>query len=166
MVILFRAMFPVAAVSLLVIFLEFQDDPLFATYMLLVASSSAVIVPLALAVDFGDERKRDEQNLFVLQERERLARDVQDLLGHSLTVINLKAELRGRSWITTLKWLAQSWKRSCIFSAPPWQRCAPQLLVSKGQTLLERFLQLSGRWKPLGYKRTCPTQNLPSTSAA
>ena len=93
MVILFRAMFPVAAVSLLVIFLEFQDDPLFATYMLLVASSSAVIVPLALAVDFGDERKRDEQNLFVLQERERLARDVQDLLGHSLTVINLKAEL-------------------------------------------------------------------------
>ena len=82
-----------AAVSLLVIFLVFQDDPLFATYMLLVASSSAVIVPLALAVDFGEERKRDEQNLLVLQERERLARDVHDLLGHSLTVINLKAEL-------------------------------------------------------------------------
>ena len=82
-----------AVVALGVTFLAFRGQYIFATYMLLVASCSAVIIPLALAVDFTETRKRDEQKVMVLRERERLARDVHDLLGHSLTVINLKAEL-------------------------------------------------------------------------
>ena len=35
-------------------------------------------------------------DLAVSRERERVARDVHDILGHSLTVITVKAELAGR----------------------------------------------------------------------
>ncbi|MEH3156944.1 MAG: histidine kinase [Gordonia paraffinivorans] len=41
------------------------------------------------------QREADEQ-LAVVAERERVARDVHDVLGHSLTVMTVKTELAGR----------------------------------------------------------------------
>ncbi|WP_129656353.1 sensor histidine kinase [Rothia halotolerans] len=61
-------------------------------------SSTLVLVPLVVFI-IGVLSHREEaeyglqQRLAVATERERVARDVHDLLGHSLTVINLKAEL-------------------------------------------------------------------------
>ncbi|MBV9941840.1 MAG: hypothetical protein JO262_06895 [Solirubrobacterales bacterium] len=66
-------------------------------------ASSAGIGMLVLVM--GDLRLRNEQlsaaraemaRMAVAQERERFARDLHDLLGHSLSVIALKAELAGR----------------------------------------------------------------------
>lgn len=37
-----------------------------------------------------------ERQLLIARERERVARDVHDILGHSLTVVSMKAELAGR----------------------------------------------------------------------
>lgn len=42
------------------------------------------------------ESKRVNADLMVQQERNRMARDLHDILGHSLTVITVKAELAGR----------------------------------------------------------------------
>ncbi|MFW0873258.1 sensor histidine kinase [Rhodococcoides corynebacterioides] len=42
------------------------------------------------------EVRRRLADLAVVEERERLARDVHDILGHSLTVVTVKAELAGR----------------------------------------------------------------------
>lgn len=66
-------------------------------------ASSAGIGLLVLVM--GDLRVRNEQlvaaraemaRMAVAEERERFARDLHDLLGHSLSVIALKAELAGR----------------------------------------------------------------------
>ena len=66
-------------------------------------ASSAGIGMLMLVM--GDLRLRNQQlsearaelaQMAVAQERERFARDLHDLLGHSLSVITLKAELAGR----------------------------------------------------------------------
>ncbi|HKO29001.1 MAG TPA: histidine kinase, partial [Solirubrobacteraceae bacterium] len=67
------------------------------------AASSAGIGLLMLVM--SDLRLRNQQlsqaraelaEMAVAQERERFARDLHDLLGHSLSVITLKAELAGR----------------------------------------------------------------------
>lgn len=67
-----------------------------------VASSAGIGM---LIMVMGDLRIRNEElsraraeltRLAVAQERERFARDLHDLLGHSLSVIALKAELAGR----------------------------------------------------------------------
>ena len=42
------------------------------------------------------EHKAIEKELSILSERERIARDVHDVLGHSLTIVNLKAELAAK----------------------------------------------------------------------
>ena len=42
------------------------------------------------------EHKAIEKELGILSERERIARDVHDILGHSLTIVNLKAELASK----------------------------------------------------------------------
>ena len=42
------------------------------------------------------EHKAIEKELGILSERERIARDVHDVLGHSLTIVNLKAELAAK----------------------------------------------------------------------
>ena len=42
------------------------------------------------------EHKAIEKELDILTERERIARDVHDVLGHSLTIVNLKAELAAK----------------------------------------------------------------------
>lgn len=45
----------------------------------------------------AEERRRElDAELAVVAERERVARDVHDILGHSLTVITIKTELAGR----------------------------------------------------------------------
>jgi two-component system sensor histidine kinase DesK len=46
--------------------------------------------------------------LAVAEERERFARDLHDLLGHSLSVIALKAELAGRLLPATVAELARA----------------------------------------------------------
>ena len=49
------------------------------------------------SVFIGDARTMQvEQELAVTRERERLARDVHDSLGHTLTVVSIKAELASR----------------------------------------------------------------------
>ena len=57
----------------------------------------AIVVMVIIAGRYGVEvdfvRRDVEQQLAIVQERERVARDVHDVLGHSLTVINLKSEL-------------------------------------------------------------------------
>ncbi|WP_158676491.1 sensor histidine kinase [Tessaracoccus sp. OH4464_COT-324] len=44
----------------------------------------------------ADGWEKAERHALVLEERNRMARDVHDLLGHSLTVVNLKAQLAER----------------------------------------------------------------------
>ena len=57
----------------------------------------AIVVMVIIAGRYGVEvdfvRRDVEQQLAIVQERERVARDVHDVLGHSLTVITLKSEL-------------------------------------------------------------------------
>ncbi len=40
--------------------------------------------------------QEENQRLAISEERNRFARDLHDILGHSLTVITVKAELAGR----------------------------------------------------------------------
>jgi two-component system, NarL family, sensor histidine kinase DesK len=72
------------------------------TVISFVASTAGVGM---LMLVLGDLRVRNQQltearaelaQMAVAQERERFARDLHDLLGHSLSVITLKAELAGR----------------------------------------------------------------------
>lgn len=46
-----------------------------------------------LTAQSGERHQQVERQLVITQERERVARDVHDLLGHSLTAITIKAEL-------------------------------------------------------------------------
>ncbi len=68
---------------------------------------AAVFVPIVLAVsvttamvrileDRSFERRHHEEELKLAAERDRMARDVHDVLGHSLTVVTVKAELAER----------------------------------------------------------------------
>lgn len=62
---------------------------------------TTVLVPIfinsmALLSKWSDSKNALKDNLRITQERESIATDVHDLLGHSLTVINLKAELARR----------------------------------------------------------------------
>jgi two-component system sensor histidine kinase DesK len=64
---------------------------------LLLASFAAFGVSQVLQRNIELARAREQLvDLAVSQERERLARDVHDILGHSLTVITVKSELAGR----------------------------------------------------------------------
>jgi two-component system sensor histidine kinase DesK len=46
-----------------------------------------------LVADRGEQYERMSRDLAIVEERERVARDVHDVLGHSLTVVTVKAEL-------------------------------------------------------------------------
>jgi two-component system, NarL family, sensor histidine kinase DesK len=46
--------------------------------------------------DRTDERRQHQDQLALMAERDRVARDVHDVLGHSLTVVTVKAELAQR----------------------------------------------------------------------
>ena len=63
--------------------------------------------------------------LAVAQERQRFARDLHDLLGHSLSVIALKAELAGRLLARARRATPHARSRSSSRSpAPRWERSA------------------------------------------
>lgn len=47
-------------------------------------------------IDASISHEETERNLLVVRERERVARDVHDILGHTLTVVSMKAELAER----------------------------------------------------------------------
>ncbi|XGX79114.1 hypothetical protein LQK93_01913 [Terrabacter sp. BE26] len=49
-----------------------------------------------LVADRGEDYERMSRDLAIVEERERVARDVHDVLGHSLTVVTVKAELAER----------------------------------------------------------------------
>lgn len=60
---------------------------------------TAAYASLALArygTELSERRHVIEQQLTIATERERVARDVHDILGHTLTVINLKSELAAK----------------------------------------------------------------------
>ncbi|WHU45614.1 histidine kinase [Gordonia sp. L191] len=70
--------------------------------IILVAVGFTMLGFRALAVREGERERAEERQrelnseLAVVAERERVARDVHDILGHSLTVITIKTELAGR----------------------------------------------------------------------
>lgn len=61
---------------------------------------SACATPTIIFARIGDERSRRrlaaEEELNVVRQRERIGRDVHDILGHSLTVLTLKAQVARR----------------------------------------------------------------------
>ena len=65
-------------------------------YVLFVGAYSAAIAWLYRTCEELDRARADAARLAVADERIRFARDLHDLLGHSLSVIALKSELAGR----------------------------------------------------------------------
>ncbi|MDP4504450.1 sensor histidine kinase [Nonomuraea turcica] len=66
------------------------------TNLVVLGSVSSAIALLARLVDANDELKRTRDQIALLavdRERERVARDLHDILGHSLTTITVKAGL-------------------------------------------------------------------------
>ncbi|MDO4716988.1 MAG: histidine kinase [Propionibacteriaceae bacterium] len=55
-----------------------------------------ICVPLAELTERTEAWEEAERSRLVLAERDRIARDMHDLIGHSLTVINLKVQLAQR----------------------------------------------------------------------
>ena len=55
-----------------------------------------ICLPLAELTERTEAWEEAERSRLVLAERDRIARDVHDLIGHSLTVINLKVQLAER----------------------------------------------------------------------
>ncbi|MGO1947996.1 MAG: sensor histidine kinase [Mycobacteriaceae bacterium] len=64
--------------------------------MMATAVSPALIYVIAQAVRREEKRSRLEHDLAISRQRESIAVDVHDLLGHSLTVVTLKAEVASR----------------------------------------------------------------------
>lgn len=58
--------------------------------------ATAVILALRLAADSEDSMKAVRHELDLWRQREELARDVHDVLGHSLTAVHVKAQLVAR----------------------------------------------------------------------
>ena len=61
-----------------------------------VALSGLTIVIARIAVELQERRASAERQLALVSQREALGRDVHDILGHSLTVLTLKAEVARR----------------------------------------------------------------------
>lgn len=68
--------------------------PLF--YFLIVWPVVTVCALIRLLMETDAVRRSTREELAVVAERERVARDVHDVLGHSLTVLSVKAELAAR----------------------------------------------------------------------
>lgn len=84
------------AVALLPLFSLVAGDGFPAWFFLMVWP---IIIAMVLLRVFAEgERRADESRaeLALVAERERVARDVHDVLGHSLTALSIKAELAGR----------------------------------------------------------------------
>ena len=65
-------------------------------YVPVVLAVSALTATLRILGERSDVQRRHEAELAVTTERDRMARDVHDVLGHSLTVVTVKAELAER----------------------------------------------------------------------
>lgn len=66
------------------------------TLLLLTLFSPMLVVALSRVTDAEQKRVELQASLDRANQREKIAADVHDLLGHSLTVINLKAEVAAR----------------------------------------------------------------------
>ncbi len=62
----------------------------------IVFAVGAMTAVIRLATDRGQQYEAMSRELALVAERERVARDVHDVLGHSLTVVTVKAELAER----------------------------------------------------------------------
>lgn len=58
--------------------------------------STVIVVVSRLAADLNARREAEKRQLVVAAEREEIGRNVHDILGHSLTVLTLKAEVAHR----------------------------------------------------------------------
>ena len=63
---------------------------------IIVFAVGAMTAAIRLMTDRGQEYEAMSRELALVAERERVARDVHDVLGHSLTVVTVKAELAER----------------------------------------------------------------------
>lgn len=81
------------ALGLLVLALAPGDDGVYLLPLLLVLGFSAL---MRVFDTFTERQAEIGEALAVVAERERVARDVHDVLGHSLTAISVKAELASR----------------------------------------------------------------------
>ncbi|CAN7598094.1 sensor histidine kinase [Terrabacter sp. LjRoot27] len=63
---------------------------------IIVFAVGAMTGAVRLMTDRGEDYERMSRDLAIVEERERVARDVHDVLGHSLTVVTVKAELAER----------------------------------------------------------------------
>lgn len=73
-------------------------DPDLLVFVMVLVGVFAVNLAIARVAAAGDREEAVRRQLAVISERERVARDVHDGLGHALTVIALKAELAERLW--------------------------------------------------------------------
>ncbi|UFU02970.1 sensor histidine kinase [Ruania suaedae] len=92
-----RAVQFVAVLLLAMAVVLISTDHLDRWFYLMITAGTAAFVGMIRWID-GRQQQRDElENQLVLTaERERVARDVHDVLGHSLTVVTVKAELAER----------------------------------------------------------------------
>ncbi len=72
-----------------------RDDSLSIAIVLAVLAVTGIMLAVRRSRDLSVAR-RENARLAVQEERNRVARDLHDILGHSLTVIRVKAELAGR----------------------------------------------------------------------
>ena len=81
----------------------------------------------------------EKEPSMILTERERIARDVHDVLGHSLTIVNLKAELAAKLVETNASAAQEQMRRLPSSPAKPSRRCIPPSPVCVFPTLKVRF---------------------------
>ena len=75
-----------------------------------------MIVALGVFSQYDDSRHQLQHELDLAQQREDIATDVHDLLGHSLTVINLKSEVARRAMEKNPEQAKQELKEICELS--------------------------------------------------
>ncbi|WP_460979153.1 sensor histidine kinase [Pseudactinotalea suaedae] len=81
-------------VSLVLLALSGDDDQWFFVILLPLIFGFTMLV--RVLGHYGERHERFAREMAVVSERERVARDVHDVLGHSLTAISVKAELASR----------------------------------------------------------------------
>jgi two-component system sensor histidine kinase DesK len=89
--------------------------------------SPLMVYAVALVTRRYEEKAHLEHELAIARERESIAADVHDLLGHSLTVVTLKSELAGRLVDTdppAARNPNSSRSRGC--RGRRWRRCVPR----------------------------------------
>jgi two-component system sensor histidine kinase DesK len=78
------------------VWLPFEHDVSLPYFLLLVWPITLGMVVLRLVDASQQQRDAERAEYALVAERERVARDVHDVLGHSLTVLSVKAELAAR----------------------------------------------------------------------